>query len=136
MTNTMIAAPDDTAVRAVLDGVYAAWAANDSDAFVADYAEDATAILPSCYLPNREAVRAGMAAGFAGPLAGTRVVHTVEQVRFLGADVAVLLSESGVVAAGETAPPAGGGTRDTWVLSRRDGAWRVELFHSCPRDAG
>lgn len=34
-------------MRAVIDGVYAAWADNDADEFVAGYAEAATATLPS-----------------------------------------------------------------------------------------
>ena len=31
-----------------------------ADAFVAGYAEDATAVLPGSYLPNKEAIRATM----------------------------------------------------------------------------
>ena len=42
MTANQISAmqQDEVAVRAVLDTVYAAWADNDSDAFVAPYAPD------------------------------------------------------------------------------------------------
>jgi uncharacterized protein (TIGR02246 family) len=85
---TGTSAHDESTVRAVLDEVYAAWAANDADAFVAGYAEDATAVLPGSHLPNREAIRATMAAVFAGILAG------------------------------QTEPAAETRSVDTWVLSR------------------
>jgi hypothetical protein len=40
---TPVGAGNDGAVRAALDRVYAAWADNDADAFVAPYAENTTA---------------------------------------------------------------------------------------------
>ena len=52
----------DRSVREVLAEVYAAWAANDADAFVQPYTDTATAILPGSYLRGRQAIRATMAA--------------------------------------------------------------------------
>jgi uncharacterized protein (TIGR02246 family) len=52
----------DRAVRGVLAEVYAAWAANEADAFVQPYTDTATAILPGSYLRGRQAIRATMAA--------------------------------------------------------------------------
>jgi hypothetical protein len=46
MTSNGPSVRDDSAVRAVLDDVYAAWAAGDADAFVARYAQNASAVLP------------------------------------------------------------------------------------------
>ncbi len=43
-TSAPVPTTDESAVRAVLDAVYAAWADNDADAFVAPYAVDATAV--------------------------------------------------------------------------------------------
>jgi len=71
MTATaLIAIEDARAVRAVLDEVYAAWVDNDPDAFVAPYAADATAVHTGVYMPNRDAIRATMAAVLAGELRG------------------------------------------------------------------
>jgi uncharacterized protein (TIGR02246 family) len=67
----------DRAVCVVLDEVYAAWAESDADAFAAPYAETATAVLPGLHLPDREAIRATMAALFAGELKGSKGVHEV-----------------------------------------------------------
>jgi uncharacterized protein (TIGR02246 family) len=78
MTATeLIATEDASAVRAVLNEVYAAWADNDPDAFVARYAADATAVHTGVYMPNRDAIRATIAAMFAGELKGSKGVHEV-----------------------------------------------------------
>jgi uncharacterized protein (TIGR02246 family) len=133
---TGTSAHDENTVRAVLDEVYAAWAANDADAFVAGYAEDATAVLPGSHLPNREAIRATMAAVFAGPLEGSRAEHEVHSIRFLGADAAIVIGKGAVILAGQTEPAAETRSVDTWVLSRQDEIWRIRAFHNCPETAG
>jgi uncharacterized protein (TIGR02246 family) len=125
----------DRAVRAVLDAIYAAWADNDADAFVAPYAEDATALLPGTYLQSKEAIRATMAAAFTGPLKGSTAIHDVQSIRFLGTGTAIAISKGAVLMAGQTEPAAETGSLETWVLSRHNGSWRVEAFHNCPENA-
>jgi uncharacterized protein (TIGR02246 family) len=121
---------DDTAVRATLDQVYAAWAANDADAFVAPYAEDATAVLPGAFLPDREAIWACMADVFAGPLKGSAARHEVRSIRYAGPGVAIVIGTGAVLLAGQAEPePA---SVETWVLSRQDGTWRVRAFQNSP----
>jgi uncharacterized protein (TIGR02246 family) len=129
---TTVRAANDGAVRAVLDRIYAAWAANDADAFVAPYADDATATLPGAYLPGKEAIRATMVAVFAGPLKGSTASYEVQSIRFPGPEVAIVTSKGATLLAGEAEPAAGNRSLETWVLSARDGAWRVEAFHNCP----
>jgi len=126
---------DDSAVRAVLDGVYAAWADNDADAFVASYAENATAVLPGSYLRDKEAIRATMASVFAGPLKGSSAIHDVQSIRFVGAEAAIVISKGAVLLAGQTEPASDSRALETWVLSKADGNWRVEAFHNCPEKA-
>jgi uncharacterized protein (TIGR02246 family) len=133
---TSARAGDDSAVRAVLDRVYDAWAANDADAFVAGYAEDATALLPGAYLRDKEAIHATMTNVFAGPLKGSRAGHEVQSVRFPGEGTAIVISKGAVILAGETGPRPGNRSLDSWVLSGRDGTWRVRAFHSTPENPG
>jgi uncharacterized protein (TIGR02246 family) len=128
-------AAEEQLVRAVLDRVYAAWAANDPDAFVEPYAEDATAQLPGGSLPDRAAIRATMATVFAGELKGTRAVHEPRSVRFLGDEVAIVISQSAIVFPSQSEPAEQTRGFDTWVLSKRSGPWRVEAFHQCPQNA-
>jgi uncharacterized protein (TIGR02246 family) len=122
----------DRQVREVLRQVYAAWEANDADAFAAPYAETATATLPGAYLPGRQAIRDTMAALFAGELNGSRAIYEVREIRFVTGDVAIAASKGAVLLAGQAEPDAASRALETWVLSRQGGAWRVQAFHNCP----
>jgi uncharacterized protein (TIGR02246 family) len=135
MTSNATSVRDDSAVRAVLDEVYAAWAAGDADAFVAHYAQDASAVLPGSWLQGREAIRVAMAAAFAGPLKGSVGVHAVHSIRFPAYGAAIVISKGGIAMAGQAEPAAETMAVDTWVLTSQDGAWQVEAFHNCPEHA-
>lgn len=129
---TSVPAKDDSAVRVVLQAVYAAWANNDADAFAALYVADATVVLPGVYKKSRDEVRTYMAVAFAGPMKGSRGIDEPLNVRFLGADAAVVISEAGILMAGETALPAERLVRATWVLAKQDGKWLIAAYHNCP----
>ncbi len=94
----------------MLDRVYAAWTDND-------------------------AIHATMVDVFAGPVKGSRAIHEVQSVRFLGADAAIVISKGAVVPAGQAGPSADTRGVDTWVLCRPDGTWRVAAFHNSPEHA-
>jgi uncharacterized protein (TIGR02246 family) len=128
---TSVLADNDSSVRHVLDGIYTAWASNDADAFAALFTPDATSVLPGQYRTNRNEIRANMAAGFAGPLKGSRVLDEVQSIRSLDDASAVAVTKSGVLFAGETEVPAERWVRATWVLSRQDGQWLVAAYHNC-----
>jgi uncharacterized protein (TIGR02246 family) len=128
---TAVLADNDSSVRHVLDGIYTAWANNDADAFGALFTEDATSVLRGEYRKSKDEIRAHMAAGFAGPLKGSRVIDEVQSLRFLDDTTAVVISNSGVLLAGETDVPADRWVRATWVVSLQDGQWMVAAYHNC-----
>lgn len=136
MNSNAAATREGRAVAAVLDEVYAAWAAGDADAFVTPYSERATAVLPGSYLRDRSAIRATMAEVFAGPLQGSTGVHQVQSIRFPAAEVAIVISKGGIQFAGQASPGPETRSVDTWLLFRQDGSWRVEAFCSCPEAGG
>ncbi|KAB2807518.1 SgcJ/EcaC family oxidoreductase [Pimelobacter simplex] len=132
-TTTTTTAADATAeIDAVLAATYQAWADNDADAFVRHYTEDATALLPGSLRAGRTAVRDAMAAGFAGPLRGSRTVDRRLSLRFAGADAAIAVHESGILLAGETEVPAERRVNATWVFEKRDGRWMIAAYHNSP----
>ena len=135
MTSTTTTAGSDTdrqAVLAVLARLYKAWEANDAEAFVADYTDDASVVQPGVYKKDREEISTTMAAGFAGPLSGSRATDHPVDVRFLTDDTAVIISEGGIIFPGQDAVASGGLVRATWVLVRRDGGWRIAGYHNSP----
>lgn len=121
----------ERAVLSVLSDLYAAWADNDAKAFAETFAADATSILPGSYRKGKEAIHDNMAAAYDGPFKGSRVVDEVQQVRFLGADAAVVTSRSAVLMAGETEAPDDRWVMATWVLSRQEGRWLISAYHNC-----
>jgi uncharacterized protein (TIGR02246 family) len=120
------------AVLATIKAGYAAWEAGDADQFVSVYLDDATVVQPGIYKENRHEIRTTMAAGFGGPLKGSRVVDTPGEVRLVNEETAVVVSEGGIVFPGETTCPPDRMVRATWVVVKRDGRWFVAAYHNSP----
>ena len=132
MTTTLVPG-QEAAVRAVFDETSQAWAEGDADAFAAHYATDATVILPGRYLPGQDAIRTVMAAAFAGPLKNSRRIHRVQAVRFTDPGTAIVITDSITALPGDPEPPVQQHERATWVLSRYDGRWLIDAYHSSPK---
>lgn len=123
---------EERVVLALFDATSSAWRDGDGGAFADRYAEDATVILPGVHLRGRAEIRTSMGEAFAGPLKGSRRIHTPQSVRFLAEDVAVVVTRSATAFPGEAEPPSERWELATWALRRRDGRWLVETYHSCP----
>jgi uncharacterized protein (TIGR02246 family) len=123
---------DVAAIKDILGNLYKAWDAGDADAFVADYTQDATAIMPGSYRTSREEVRQGMTVGFASFLKGSTNVDELQSIRFLGENAAVAVSQTSLRFPGETEVPAERVVNATWVLEKRDGAWLIAAYHNSP----
>ena len=123
---------DAAAIRGVLESHYKAWDAGDADAFVTDYTQDATVIMPGIYRQSKEEVRQNMAEAFASFLKGSTAIDKLESIRFLGENAAVAVSETGVRFPGETEVPAERMVYATWVLEKRGGAWLLAAYHNSP----
>jgi uncharacterized protein (TIGR02246 family) len=101
----------------VIRAVYDAWADNNAEAFAALYTDDATVVQPGVYKRGKDEIRTTMAAGFAGPLKGSRVHDEPQSIRFLGPEAAVVITEGGVLMAGQTDLASERLVRATWVPS-------------------
>jgi uncharacterized protein (TIGR02246 family) len=119
-------------VVSVIQAVYVAWADGDANAFAKLYTDDATVVQPGIHKKNNDEIRTTMAAGFAGPLKGSRVLDEPQSVRFLGSETAVVITEGGVLMAGQTELPAERLVRATWVLTKRDEEWYVAAYQNSP----
>jgi uncharacterized protein (TIGR02246 family) len=125
-------ADDEAAIQAVLVDSYKAWEAGDADGMVAGYTADATAILPGSLRDSRDVIRESMAAAFAGPLKGSSTYNKQLSLRFVGSDAAIVVSESGILFAGQTELADAGKVNATWVFEKRDGRWLIAAYHNSP----
>jgi uncharacterized protein (TIGR02246 family) len=125
-------AQDEVAIQAVLVDSYGAWEAGDADGMVANYTADATAVLPGSLRDSREVIRENMALAFAGPLQGSSTYNKQLGLRFLGRDAAIVISESGILFAGETEVPDERKVNATWAFEKRDGQWLIAAYHNSP----
>lgn len=131
---TMTRMDDSVAIKKVLADQYKAWADGDADTFVADYAEEATVIMPGAFRKNREEIRQGMAASFTTYLKDSTVTDELRDIRFLDQNHAVAVSKAGILFSGETEVPASRLVNATWVFQKRDGKWLVAAYHNSPAD--
>ena len=125
-------AEDEAAIQAVLGDSYKAWEAGDADGMVANYTSDATAIMTGSLRDGRDVVRENMALAFAGPLNGSSTYNNQLSLRFVGRDAAIVVSESGILFAGQTEVPVTGKVNATWVFEKRDGQWLIAAYHNSP----
>ena len=125
-------AADEAAIQAVLVDSYKAWEAGDADGMVASYAADATAIMTGSLRGSRDVIRESMAQAFAGPLKGSSTWNKQLSLRFVGEDAAIVVSESGILFAGETEVPDMRKVNATWVFGKRDGQWLIAAYHNSP----
>jgi uncharacterized protein (TIGR02246 family) len=123
---------DEAAIQAVLVDSYKAWDAGDAAGMVANYTADATAIMTGSLRGSRDVIRESMALAFEGPLKGSSTYNKQLGLRFVGQDAAIVVSESGVLFAGQTEVPDMGKVNATWVLEKRDGQWLIAAYHNSP----
>jgi uncharacterized protein (TIGR02246 family) len=125
-------AADAAAIEAVLVDSYKAWEAGDADGMVADYTPDATAIMTGSLRDSRDVIRDNMALAFAGPLKGTSTWNRQLSLRFVGADAAIAVVESGILFPGQTEVPDAAKVNATWVFEKRGGRWLIAAYHNSP----
>ncbi|HTZ25676.1 MAG TPA: SgcJ/EcaC family oxidoreductase [Streptosporangiaceae bacterium] len=125
-------AADEAAIQAVLVDSYKAWEAGDAGGMVASYTADATAIMPGSLRGSRDVIRENMALAFAGPLKGSSTWNKQLSLRFAGRDAAIVVSESGILFAGENEVPDTRKVNATWVFEKRDGQWLIAAYHNSP----
>jgi len=115
----------------------AAWAKNDATGVADVFTEDGILILPGdVYKTNREEIRAFMAAAYAGPFKGSGVTGRPVDVRFVTDEIALLRTEGGILAEGQTEIAPELAVLSTWVVVKQNGEWKLAAYQNSPRGQG
>ena len=125
---------DKAAVGGLTQRLVVAWSHHDADAFANLFLEDGTMILPGVLRTGRAEIRDYMAQAFQNEYKASQVTGQPLDLRFLTPDVAVLLTEGGVLAPGDTEVTADRAIRATWLAVRRDGQWQLANYQNSPRN--
>jgi uncharacterized protein (TIGR02246 family) len=135
MTSTLPGAvrqEDAAAVREVIQKVVVSWRDQNAAKMAEVYAEDATIVLPGAYLKGRTAIAQAMAAQFQGKWKGTQVLGNPLELRYLGEDTILLVSEGGAYPPGASEVPLEHAIRGFWFFVKRDGQWLVHAYGNTP----
>ncbi len=112
--------------------IRAAWERNDADAFAEMFVENGSMLVGDEQLKDREEIRSYMSAAFDGPYRGSRLVEEPIEIRLLTDDVALAVTEGGVLTDGADEVPAEYKVRAMWVIVKYDGDWRVASHQTSP----
>src|SRR5262245_17985115 len=119
-----------TALEAVVRQLEAAWNAMDHSAFAAPFAEDADFVnIRAEHHRDRPAIAAGHQAIFRNVYAGSTVQFTIDTIRLMHADVALVHVKSVLDA---PSGPLAGRHRALFsmVLTKARSQWEIAAFHN------
>jgi len=130
---TTIGSPaDQAAIGALTQRMLAAWAYQDANGIADLFVDDGTLVLPGLFKNGREEILLYFKDAFEGQYKGTQVVGRPLDMRFLTADVVLLLSQGGVLASGESEVSDEQAIRASWLAVKRDGEWRLAAYQNSP----
>ncbi|HEY0636233.1 MAG TPA: SgcJ/EcaC family oxidoreductase [Pseudonocardiaceae bacterium] len=123
---------EEKAALTVPQRIQEGWARNDADFFASHFVENGSLLMKDTQLTSRDEIRDYMAAGFQGPLKGARVSGWPISVKFLSDDVAMVVTQGGIMFEGQTEVAPENVIRAMWVLVDRDGEWQLFSHQSSP----
>lgn len=124
---------EQAAIAALTQRMVTGWAYGEPETIANLFVEDGTLILSGVFCNGRAEIRDYFAKAFTGQYKDTQVVGKPISIRFLAADVAILLSQGGVLQPGETEPTVESGIRASWLVVRNEGQWRLAAYQNSPR---
>ena len=118
---------DEQAIRDALARFYEGWNTHDADKMVSVYAEDIDHInVFAEWKKGKSAMREALKQLHAGPVENDHKTYSVEKVRFIKPDVAVVHVRS--LSTGPGSACGGCGNLSTFVMTKGSGKWLVVSF--------
>lgn len=122
---------DESQIRALYVQLMNGWNAGDGAAFAAAFADDGELVgFDGTHHRGRDEIARSHQVLFDKWLKGTRLIGSVESVRFVSADVAVVRAHGGTILGGKSQPAPERASIQTLVATRAAGTWRLAAFHN------
>lgn len=122
---------DSTAVAALFERVTTAWDAADPAAYADLFTEDADYVtFIGTHLHGRKQILDSHAALWEKYQKNTRLYGKILRMRFITADVAVIVTEGAILRPGRREPKRSGIKVQTLTAVRRDGRWLFAAFQN------
>ncbi|MEC3993013.1 SgcJ/EcaC family oxidoreductase [Actinacidiphila sp. DG2A-62] len=109
-----------------------AWEAGDAGAYSALFTDDGSELIGDVQLRGRAEIEQYLADAFKGAYAGSRISETPVEIRLLTDEVAVAVTEGGVLRKGEETPLPENSFRGQWVVVKRGGDWQLFSHQTSP----
>ena len=121
-----------TAIASLYQALLDCWNRRAADDYAARFTEECNLVgFDGSQIDGRSEVAAHLRQIFANHQTAA-YVGKVREVRFLTPDVAILGAVAGMVPPGQTDLNPAVNAVQTLVAMKREGAWRIELFHNTP----
>ena len=122
---------DEAAIRDLFRELLDDWGRGDGDAYGSRFTEDADYVaFDGSHTKGRQEISSSHQELFDRWVKGTRLVGSVESVRFLGPEVALVHATGSTVFPGEDKPRPSRDSIQTLVAVKREGAWIFTAFHN------
>jgi uncharacterized protein (TIGR02246 family) len=122
---------DEREIRALHRRMLDAWKAGDGEAFAAPFSDDALFVgFDGSVTRGRDQIASTHQELFDRWLKGSRLVEERTEVRFLGADVAIVHAVGGTVMRGKSEPAPERDSIQTLVAVRQAGGWSFVSFQN------
>jgi uncharacterized protein (TIGR02246 family) len=122
---------DEREIRALHRGMLDAWEAGHGEAFAAPFSDDALFVgFDGSVTRGRDQIASTHQELFDRWLKGSRLVEERTEVRFLGADVAIVHAVGGTVMRGKSEPAPERDSIQTLVAVRQAGGWSFVSFQN------
>jgi uncharacterized protein (TIGR02246 family) len=108
------------------------WERNDADIIADAFTDNGSMLLGDEQLKGREAIRSYLADAFSAGFQGTKIHDDPAEIKVLGENVGLVISKGGLLSSGETSVPPDRENRNTWVVVKQQGEWRLLSYQSSP----
>ena len=131
VSETTITAVTEHEVRDIYQRMMDAWNQGSGEAFAAVFTDDGDLVgFDGHHFTGREEIASFQQQLFDKWLKGSRLVGTVQDVRFLGPDAAVMHAVSGTILRGKSKLSPGRDSIQTLVLKRHGPEWQIVAFQN------